>query len=646
MNIFISVIFSVVSILFAILFIALIRDKKTIVVLPSTISNKYKIAIFLLAAIVVSYAQVFITNFIFPYIGHDTILVESRMISMLIYGLKNGIFAKEWATPLWGAGLLQYANPQFPQFSVLYFLNFIMPFWDAYLFTMFIFSIIGFVSVYFIFQDIFKYDYQISLTGAIFFSCTGYYSFHMMVGHWTFIYHPLTAFVVWVFFSPRFKFVPRLLLTAVTFSIMIFGGSLTTIFFYTCFTLLGCAALLFKPNKDFFVRCATIVLSVMLSFVLSLSKILPSFMLSAKINRGDLMLHNVPFWKIFENIYYSFIVSTLSFFENVLMLRYFVNIEYKSLWERDMGFSFLILVVSIIIWVKYKKEIMAGFKDLWKTDRCKIVFFVAFILLYVDMFYDWGITHRIMPMLNSINLHLRLASALILPIIFIFCYLLKNFDLAQKNRTLFFIFINVVAISFFVYRHTDILVYDKGVWINSYVSIENYRDVWKNIKNNYDKYEVVSINNNSTEYKTLYAFDTDAFKQFYDNYNNYSDDVYRLFSSQIPYEPIYGYSLETFKPKEVGDVKQIIDGRYNFTHPNSLLFFDENFPPFSGFAIDQEDDLDKFLHFEAVDWQLPQKFIIADKISIISYIIVLSILILYGAIGLLQHIRNRCQNNA
>ena len=67
-------------------------------------------------------SQVFLLHSDFPYIGHDYTQIESRLISQLIYAKNNGL-AIEWATPLAGAGILSYANPQYIQYSPLYFLT-------------------------------------------------------------------------------------------------------------------------------------------------------------------------------------------------------------------------------------------------------------------------------------------------------------------------------------------------------------------------------------------------------------------------------------------------------------------------------------------------------------------------------------------
>ena len=110
--------------------------------------------------------------------------------------------------------------------------------------------------------------------------------------------------------------------------------------------------------------------------------------------------------------------------------------------------------------------------------------------------------------------------------------------------------------------------------------------------------------------------ESEILEQFLNNNTN-------LYSSQFPYEPIYGYALETFKPKEAGSVYKVSNNYYNFTIPNSLLFFNNNYQQFTGFSIEQKDDLDNFLSFKKVNWKLPKIFYIANYISLYLYIVVI-----------------------
>jgi len=615
-----SFVLYVIILFSAIALTLLIRDKKVYLNIPNTISKKTRIIIFILSCLAVSLAQLLILNFQYPYIGYDITLSHHRSMSMMLYGLKNGIFAKEWASPLFGGGLLQYANPQYHQYSILYFLTFLMPFWNAYLLITFISSIIGFISVYFILCDIFNFDYKVSLTGAIFFSLTGYYVFHLAVAHWTFLLHPLTSLIVWASFSPRFSTFIRIIIVSVSFSLMIYGGALQTIFFYTCFTLLGVAAMLFKPNKVFIKKCFIILVSTAFCFMLSLSKLVPSFMLGAAIDRGRSFLLSNIFTPL-EYIYYAFLSQITYFLERLFLIREFTPIRYTGVWERDIAIPLVLYAVMIVMFVKYKKAIRSQIYTFWKEEKLKVMLLILWTLLYIDMFYSNGITHSLLPILNKTNLHIRLSSVWILPIIFIFSYMLSRYNLASKNKILFFITINVVALSFFMYKHIDMASHEKNSFADTDMS--NYSDVWKSIKENPDKYYVTNITGED-KYDETYILEP------------FLRDSGKLNSSRFPYEPIYGYFLKTFKEKEAGSPYKIVDDKYNFTHPNSLIFPTSDFPQFTGFALDEKDDLDKFLRFEKVDWKLPKIFSIADMVSLVSHILVLISMVLYTTVYLLK----------
>ena len=124
-----------------------------------------------------------------------------------------------------------------------------------------------------------------------------------------------------------------------------------------------------------------------------------------------------------------------------------------------------------------------------------------------------------------------------------------------------------------------------------------------------------------------------------------NNTAYELNTSRLPYESIYGYGLETFKSKEEGSPYKIVNNKYNFTDPRSLIFFNNNFPQFSGFNTNDIDKLNNFLSFKEVKWEEPKYFTLSNYISALSHIIVISILILYFIYKLLKNIIMHHKNN-
>ncbi|MEI0447028.1 hypothetical protein R4J03_08205 [Brachyspira intermedia] len=628
------ILFYLFTILFTLSFIYIIKSNKEI--FNIVLDKRKEKLILIIFCFVTSISQILLLNSNYPYMGHDYGLIEPKIVSMFLYHQNNGLDI-EWASPLSGGGLLSYANPQYIQYSPLYFLTLIIPFCYSYNLLIFIFSIIGFISIYLLLRKDFYFNFISSLTGAVFFSCTGYYIYHLRAGHWTFIYHPLTALIVFIFFSNtisklKFSFIIRILFGALVFSFMLFGGAIQTIFFYTCFVLLGIAAICFKLDLDFFKKCVSIILSVLISFILTFSKLIPMFTLASKINRGKLMVDNVPFYRIFEVIYYDFILSIVSFFEKLFSLNLFFDIRYSGIHEKDLSFPFIMIPIIIIIWIVNKKCIKEDFYNLRKNYMFKIILFAIWLYLSFDIYYDKGLINTIFPILKNINLNLRMGSVLIIPFVIFFSYLINKYELFDRKKSLIlFILLNIYTIIFFLYKHADTFNGDMGFKdINVKVGIEVWNKINKLGSNNSYKVDtILSFNEQDNEYRQK------LLEQFTNNNSS------NLYSSQFPYEPIYGYVLETFKSKEEGSIYKVSNNYYNFTHPNSLIFFDDNYKQFTGFSLEQKEDLEKFASFKKVDWKLPKIFYIANDVSLYSHIIVLSLLLILIVFNIVYFINNK-----
>lgn len=589
---------------------------------PNKLNNiTHQKIILITSSLLVALSNIFIINYSYPLVGEDISMILPRGYSLLTYAKNNGIFNIEFASPLFGAGLISYPNPQYDQFSIFYFLRYIMPFWKAYLLCVFLFSIIGFISFYYFNKDVLKVDFKTSLMSAVLFSFTGYYIHHIMIGHWTFLYHPLTALIVYLSFTDRLNYVIKILINALTFAAMIFGGAMQTIFFYTCFTLLGIAAILFKPNKKFIVQCLSIIFSCFLGIILSLSKFVQSVYFGALIDRGHYGLHSNNPILLLRNI-----LSTLSYSLQALIS--FSKDSFGLIWEYDLALpiiSIILLVFMIIYYIlnsskNEKKEFISKYKF-------NIILLLIFIYLYCDIFFANGIIRSLFSKLRSVNLHLRMASTLIIPFLMIFALIFNRFNVWSKNKKhVIILFIAILAIVFYSHRFISIQTINTN-YIETNIDFDD--NVFYSIKSNHNKYKVTYINN----------------KLEISNMIDFTNNTYELNTSRLPYESIYGYGLETFKAKEEGSPYKIVDGKYNFTDPRSLIFFDTNFPQFSGFNTNDIDKLNNFLSFKEVKWEEPKYFTLSNYISALSHIIVISILILYFIYKLLKNIIMHHKNN-
>lgn len=102
------ILFYAITIIFIILFILIIKSNNEIFNL--NLNKKQELTILITFCLIASISQILLLNINYPLIGHDYSQVEARVISMLIYYNNNGLDV-EWASPLFGGGLLSYANP-------------------------------------------------------------------------------------------------------------------------------------------------------------------------------------------------------------------------------------------------------------------------------------------------------------------------------------------------------------------------------------------------------------------------------------------------------------------------------------------------------------------------------------------------------
>ena len=394
-----------------------------------------------------------------------------------------------------------------------------------------------------------------------------------------------------------------------------------TIFFYTCFTLLGIAAILFKPNKKFIVQCLSIIFSCFLGIILSLSKFVQSVYFGALIDRGHYGLHSNNPILLLRNI-----LSTLSYSLQALIS--FSKDSFGLIWEYDLALpiiSIILLVFMIIYYIlnsskNEKKEFISKYKF-------NIILLLIFIYLYCDIFFANGIIRSLFSKLRSVNLHLRMASTLIIPFLMIFALIFNRFNVWSKNKKhVIILFIAILAIVFYSHRFISIQTINTN-YIETNIDFDD--NVFYSIKSNHNKYKVTYINN----------------KLEISNMIDFTNNTYELNTSRLPYESIYGYGLETFKAKEEGSPYKIVNNKYNFTDPRSLIFFNNNFPQFSGFNTNDIDKLNNFLSFKEVKWEEPKYFTLSNYISALSHIIVISILILYFIYKLLKNIIMHHKNN-
>lgn len=99
-------------------------------------------------------------------------------------------------------------------------------------------------------------------------------------------------------------------------------------------------------------------------------------------------------------------------------------------------------------------------------------------------------------------------------------------------------------------------------------------------------------------------------------------------SSSKPYEPLFGYDLEMFRPKfREGDVTAEIDGRFNMTNPVSLVFPQHTgTEPFDLIPTTDRVNFDRLRSREQPHWPLPPELVWLNRLAVVSLLLCFAIL--------------------
>ncbi len=259
-----------------------------------------------------------------------------------------------------------------------------------------------------------------------------------------------------------------------------------------------------------------------------------------------------------------------------------------GIWEIDTGLSPVLIVILLAG--------VAGFlARLRKTRIRKIessrLRALLFLLLAVWTIIEWtfarGLIYSLiqnLPILSSLHVNVRFASAFILPLIITAIFLVNRFFAENPTSRLF------VAASFCAVAS-----------LTSYffLSREIHSREFKLSPNLMSKEAVVSPIN-----KVANIGDWDVFSEHASSYR--------------PYEPLFGYSLETFKPMvHIGSVFEENSGYFNMTNPASLVFPEiNNSYPFERIKTSERGKLEAFIQHGQPDWKIPKIQKILNIISL------------------------------
>jgi hypothetical protein len=264
-----------------------------------------------------------------------------------------------------------------------------------------------------------------------------------------------------------------------------------------------------------------------------------------------------------------------------------------GIWEIDTGISPVLIVFLLVGLARF-------FVSLRKTGKRRVEAFNvgALILLLLAVWITAELTFakgwfysliRDLPVLRSLHVNVRFTSAFILPLVIVGSFLVNRFFL-EHPKSIFFPIVSFCTIA-------ALMTY---FLLSRQIHSREFKVFSTDETQSVITSPVIKISN---------IGDWDGFAEHASSYR--------------PYEPLFGYSLETFKPTiHLGSVFEEENGYFNMTNPSSLVFPEiNNSYPFERIKTSERDKLELFIQRKQPSWKIPnlQKFLDVLSPSILIF---------------------------
>ena len=557
------------------------------------------------------------TSATYPLVGHDFRLYIPRLIDSHLFYKVNGL-AIEWYTPSFGGGLPAYPNPLQMQFSLPQLFTWYFNPWVAILISVVIFTIIGFLVMFFLLKDCLEFQSLPAILGALFFVGNGFFIEHIVVGHVNFITFPLIVIPIFALIHPKLPAWLAGSLIAFTGMILINSGGVY-IGIICIFSLLLTLPVIYfiKPGLLTWRRVFSVIIwGSILTFLLCGSKL---YAISALMKSFPREMHDHYFVDWFTSVW-GMIAQLIGTMTALPLLRLIsknsLNFVVRltkwtgspyGFWELDTSLS--PVLIFLLIWGAVKalfhKPKMDRTAILKKIIAGSILVFSIILVVQFSTARGFFFDHlRELPVLQSTRTNSRFTAAFILPFILLGIYTYNNLiqKMIIRNNILIFIFLDTIALV------------SLGAYYLLPISVQSRFFDPQNLLGTYNKIqsgEVFPVN------KIIPAMnDYEVFQAQASNTINH-------------YDPLYSGSF--FLPLvHEGSVFDISDGYYNMTDPTGYVFPSENGTKlFSRIPISDYAKLEDFVNRRQVDWKLPWIQILLDWLAALTVLSELGAILIF-----------------
>lgn len=561
---------------------------------------------------------VLIMNKNYPFVGSDYRYFIPRLIDTSLHMRINGPVI-QWYTPSFGGGLPAFANPQNIEYSIVQWLSYCMNPWSAILLSTAVISIIGYYFFYKLLSQKLDLHWIASILGAMFFIGNGFYIEHLIVGHLGYQLFPLGSAALYALIDTRNKFHINVSVIAIVITLFIHqAGFYLLIILILSIGMTLPVLFLYKPAIFNLRNIALITTtSAILSIAMALSKVYAVYTLMRHFSREIFDSYNTGLLQALAGLTTQLLgvmvlgpIVMLTGQNPELLSGAFSSITASKygIWEIDTGLSPVLVIVLFLGLARSIKSIRASVKP--KLTRSQLICSSILILtvwVTAEMTIAKGMIYTVtkqFPVLKSLHVNVRFAAAFILPLT-----LTGTFELHRyffKNPKSFYFAVSVLTtflslLTFFCFSE---VVHNRDFSVRS---------------SNVLHYEIQS----GREFQVLEIIDKSSGEGFSAHSSSYR-----------PYEPVFGYSLESFTPEiSPGSVFKTSDGYFNMTNPVSLVFPEiNNLHLFERFKVSERDKLEIFLARGQPEWNMPRTQKVLNVLSLITLIFTVGILCLHSAL--------------
>jgi hypothetical protein len=545
-------------------------------------------------------------------IGHDYSYFLNLLFDGRIWFDQNGLDI-QWYTPSFGGGLPKFPDPQGMQYSLpQVFSHFLHPL-DAIKVTMLFLLAFAYIGVYLLSQELSPKSFFITKHAiALMFICNCFFISRMAIGHITYhviMYSPMYAYLTLNMLNKRN--ISWLIFSAIVFALGVYGGAGNySIFlnFSILFILVPLSTRKVKDNTLFWVSS-----QIILGLVFSGPQISASLSFISHFPRE----HVIPpqFHSYFDSIFYA--IKML--FWGPLSTNFATPEQIRSLsflfqqheMEFSIGLGLPILFLSFVLYT-WKRNIA------WDQNLKSTLFIISFFIFLLSIF---NVYHpkvftliKLIPILKSFSSFFRFYSLLIIPLVLLSILIMRYFS--NSIQILISICLATLSIS-------DLFLFNDG-----YYHLETYS--FQNMSIRYTQYisgtwapKILGISNHQGNPNEHFLFN---------------------YSSGRPYQPIFGYKLETYPGThlQIGPASKIMKSPeglyYNFLNPICIVFPEKNNCVVGeNFTIDQMDLLSKHLAYQPISFKKNTLVWLSELL----FLLLSSLVFTYWIFSLITYTRKR-----